>query len=133
MSNSSFRDFRPVLFLFTFVTVFCISGRSWLEKQGIDSAVVIVGNVLLFAVSLAASLLNTRSLQSSNPQSSVRAMYGGFMIRFFVLAIAAFIYIMMEKKQVNKAGLMICAGLYVLYSGFETRALLRMSKQNRDA
>lgn len=133
MTKTQQQDFRPVLFIFVFVTAFCITGKKWLEKQGIHLEVVIVGNLLLFAVSLATYLLNLRSMRSPNPQSAVRAMYAGFMLRFFVLAIAAFVYIMLVKKEVNKPGLIVCAGLYILYTFFETKALMRLSKRQKNA
>ncbi len=133
MNRNQYRDFKPVLFIFVFVTAFCITGKEWLAKQGISHAVVVVGNLLIFGVSLATYLLNLRAQRSSNPQSAVRAMYGSFMIKFFVLAIAAFVYIMMAKKNVNKPGLIVCASLYILYTFFETRALMSMAKQKKDA
>ena len=133
MTRNQYRDFRPILFIFVFVTAFCITGKDWLAKQGISQGVVVIGNLLLFAVSLAAYLLNLRSMRSSNPQSAVRAMYGSFMIKFFVLAIAAFVYIMIAKKNVDKTGLIVFAALYILYTFFETRALMSLAKQKRNA
>lgn len=133
MTKNPLQHTRPILFIFVFVTAFCITGKKWLEKQGIQQDVVIIGNLLLFAVSMVTYLVNVRSMRSSNPQSSVRAMYGSFMIKFFVLAIAAFIYIMMAKKNVNKPGLMICAGLYILYTALETKALMRLIKEKKNA
>lgn len=122
-----------MLFIFIFTTAFSITGKNWLEKNGISQDVLLVGNFVLFAVSLLAYYINIRSLRSSNPQASVRGMYGGFMIKFFVLALAAFIYIMVAKKNVNKPGLLLCAGLYVLYTGFETKALLQLTKKKKNA
>ncbi len=133
MNRNQYRDFRPILFIFVFVTAFCITGKEWLAKQGIRQDVVVIGNLLLFAVSLATYLLNLRSLRSTNPQSAVRAMYGSFMIKFFMLAIAAFVYIMIAQKNVDKTGLIVCAILYILYTFFETRALMRLAKQKKDA
>lgn len=133
MNRASFLPIRPLLFIFIFITAFSITGKNWLEKNGISQEVVLVGNLVLFAVSLLAYYINTRSLGSSNPQASVRGMYGGFMVKFFVLALAAFIYIMLAKKNVNKPGLLICAGLYVLYTALETKALLYLAKQKKNA
>jgi hypothetical protein len=133
MTKNPLQHLRPILFIFVFITAFCITGRQWLAKQGIQQDVVLLGNLLLFAVSLLTWYVNNRSLRSANPQASVRAMYGSFMIKFFVLAIAAFVYIMIARKNVNKPGLIICAGLYILYTVFETRALLRLLKQKKNA
>ncbi|MGQ0739989.1 MAG: hypothetical protein ACT4OJ_13115 [Bacteroidota bacterium] len=133
MTKNPLQHLRPLLFIFVFITAFCITGKNWLAKQGIQQDVVLAGNFILFVVSLLAYYVNHRSLKSTNPQASVRAMYGSFMIKFFVLAIAAFAYIMMTRKNVNKAGLVVCAGMYILYTVFETRALLRLLKQKKNA
>jgi len=133
MNKNPLQHIRPLLFIFVFITAFCITGKKWLAEQGIHQQVVLIGNLVLFAVSLAAYFVNHRSLKSSNPQASVRAMYGSFMIKFFVVAIAAFIYIMTAKKSVNKPGLIVCAGLYIVYTVFETRALMQLLKQKKNA
>jgi hypothetical protein len=46
-------------------------------------------------------VLMQRSFRSENPQAFVRAVMGSFIIRFFVVAIAAFVYIMVAKQTVN--------------------------------
>lgn len=102
-------------------------------KKNIDQEVLIIGNLVLFIVTLLTFLLTYRSLKSKNPNAFVRAMYGGFMIKFFVVAIAAFIYIMITKKNVNKPALFSCMGLYIVYTFFEVTALLRVLKQKKNA
>jgi hypothetical protein len=133
MNKSTTQSVRPLIFIFSFVTAFALFGKSWLEKQGVDTTVMIAGNMILFLVSLFAFLLSNKSLRSSNPQAFVRAMYSSFIIKFFVLALAAFIYIMIEKKGVNKPALIVCAGLYILYTVFETRVLIQRLKSKKNA
>ncbi len=133
MNKNSLQLIKPLILLFVAVSAFAVTGKHWLEKQGIQQDVVLVGNLVLFAVSLLAYYINVQSVKSSNPQSSVRAMYGSFMLKFFVIAIVAFVYIMMTKKNVNKPGLMICAGLYIIYTALETRALMRLMKERKNA
>jgi hypothetical protein len=74
-----------------------------------------------------------RSLNSSNPQSFVRAMYGSFILKFFVLVIAAFAYIMLAKKDVNKQALFTCMGLYLIFTFIEISALTKKMKQKKNA
>ncbi|MBL7723281.1 MAG: hypothetical protein JNK27_03990 [Chitinophagaceae bacterium] len=112
---------------------FSITGKSWLEKNGVDQLVLIGGNLLLFIVSLAAFFITFKALKSANPQAFVRAMYGSFMIKFFLIAVAAFIYIMIAKKEVNKPALIICGALYIIYTAIETRALMKLLKQKKNA
>jgi apolipoprotein N-acyltransferase len=68
-------------------------------------------------------------LNSTSPGSSVRGMYGSFMIKFFICLVAAFVYMLLAKKNVNKAALIICMGLYIVYTAIEVSALQKLLKQ----
>ncbi len=133
MNSKPLQFIRPLIFVFTFIMAFSITGKSWLEKNGVDQLVLIGGNLLLFIVSLTAFFITFKALKSANPQAFVRAMYGSFMIKFFLIAVAAFIYIMIAKKEVNKPALVICGGLYIIYTAIETRALMKLLKQKKNA
>ena len=123
----------PLITIFIIVTVFVFTAKSWLQEKDIDQMVLLWGNLLLFLVSIMSFMIMYRSLQSAKPKSSVTAMYSGFMIKFFAVALAAFVYIMYAKKEVNKPALIFCAGLYIIYTMFETRALLRILRQKNNA
>ena len=133
MNRTNLALIRPMILIFILLNAFFLAGKAWLAKKGIDQEVLIVGNLLLFLVSLITFLVTSRSLQSKNPNVFVRAMYGGFIIKFFVVAIAAFVYIMATKENVNKPALFACMGLYILYTFFEVNALMRILKQKKNA
>lgn len=133
MNPGSLKPLRPMILIFILINAFLITGKDWLAKKGIDQEVLIVGNLVLFAVMFLSFVLTRRSFNSSNPQHFVRAIYGGFIIKFFVIAIAAFAYIMVVKKNVNKPALFTCMGLYVLYTVFEVSSLLRLLKPKKNA
>ena len=132
MNKNLPQSVRPLLILFVILNALFVASKHWLAKKGVDYEVMIIGNLILFAVSLSAFLLTNKSLKSSNPNAFVRAMYGSFIIKFFVVAITAFIYIMIAKKNVNKPGLIACAGLYIIYTGLETRALMNTLRQKKN-
>lgn len=100
-------------------------------NYGIDGTVVIIGNFILFLVSLSALVITQRSFNSENPQAFVRAIYSGFIIKFFVVAISAFAYIMVAKKAVSTPAILICGGLYIIYTALETRKLLQLLKPKK--
>lgn len=133
MNKNLRQSIRPIVLLFAILNALFIVFRSRLEAKGIDAYVLIGGNSLLFLVSLAAFLLSARAITSTNPQAFVRAIYLSFIIKFFVVAITAFIYIMTVKKEVNKPALLACGALYIIYTGIEIRTLTRMLKQNKNA
>lgn len=130
-------DVRPV-FIRLFLLLVVVSAAAYLfrEKlalQGADWLVLVAGNALLFAVHIVAFAISYRALRSSNPQAFVRAMYGSFILKFFLLALAAFIYIMVERKSVSKMALGGLALLYIVYTAVEVRGLLRLLNQRKHA
>jgi len=128
MNSSLLKPIRPLFFVFMLVNALSLTSKTLLEKYQFDQNVLILGNLLLFVVILISYSITFRSLHASNPQAFIRAMYGSFLIKFFFLAIAAFVYIMLAKKAVNKPGLAACAILYILYTAIEIRALMKTLK-----
>lgn len=133
MNQNNWKLLRPMLLVFVFLSAFFVTATNALNRWGFDKNVLLAGNLIVFGVSLLAFMISVRALKSPNPQAFVRAMYGSFIIRFFVLALAAFIYIMVVKKQVNKPALFTCMGLYIVYSFLEIAALLKLLKQKKNA
>ncbi len=130
MNQSKWAPLRPMMLAFVVLSAFFVIGKNLLAEKGIDSQVLIAGNLLLFGVSLLSFVLTQRSFQAKNPHVFVRAIYSSFIIKFFVLAAAAFIYIMVAGKNVNKPALFGCMALYALYTVFEVSSLRRLLKQN---
>lgn len=133
MNKKFLQSARPLIFVFIFLNAIFLFAKNFLEKNGIDHEVLILGNLVLFLVSFTAFVITHKSLGVANPNAFVRAMYGSFLIKFFVVAIVAFIYIMIARKTVNKPGLLIGAGLYIVYTSIETRSLLKLLKHKKNA
>ena len=133
MNQNSLRPLRSLLILFIIVSGFLVAGRSILAKGQIDQEVFLVGNLIVFATVISSFLLLKKATTSPNPQVFVRAMYGSFIIKFFVLALVAFIYIMAVKKNVNKPALFGCIGLYFIYTFLEISAILKLLKEKKNA
>lgn len=133
MTKEIHSPLRPLLIIFAALSAFFITGKAWLAKSGIDITLVVIGNLLLFVVSIAAYFILQKSLKSSNPHAFVRSVNAGFIIKFMVIAIAAFIYIYMAGKNLNKPGLLMCAGIYIIYTTVETMALMKTLKKRKNA
>ena len=133
MNKNTLRVWRSLLAVFLLVAGLSLLLWDRLSEKDIDWRVLFSGNLLIAAVTFAAFGLTSRSLRSPKPQAFVRAMYGGFIIKFFVLALAAFVYIMVAKKGVNKIGLGSCAVLYILYTAIEIRGLMQLLKERKHA
>jgi hypothetical protein len=127
------RQMFSVFFAFAFILIVILNRIKFFDKNGIDGTVVLAGNFILFVATGLSFWISQRSFNSTNPNASVRGMYGSFMIKFFVCLIAAFAYMLMAKKNVNKPALIICMGLYIVYTAMEVSALQKLLKQKKNA
>jgi len=55
------------------------------------------------------------------------------MIKLFICVIAALIYIFLFRKDVNRAALFTCMGLYLIYTFIEVSVLTKMLKEKKNA
>ncbi len=133
MKRNSLAQLRILILVFVLLNGAFVVGESTLDRWEADASVLILGNLLLFAVSIVSFLLTKKSLSSANPNAFVRAIYSSFMIKFLVVAGVAFAYIMAMKKDVNKPALFICMGLYVIYTALEVAALTKILKKRKNA
>jgi hypothetical protein len=127
------KPFSPVILLFIILNALFLTGRNTLERWNVDQKVLIAGNVLLFVITLVSFLLAQRGLKSSNTHVFIRAVIGSIMIKLFVSIIAAFIYISIFKKQINKPALFTCMGLYLIYTFMEVSILTKQLKLKSNA
>jgi len=127
------KPFMPVVLLFLILNAFLIAGRTMLQRWNADQNVLMIGNALLFVITIISFLLAQRGLKNTNTHAFIRAIIGGIMIKLFVFIIAAFVYISIFKKQINKPALFTCMGLYLVYTFFEVSVLTKQLKQKANA
>lgn len=123
------RSLSPIILLFVILNALFIAFRKRWEVWGVDQEVLLVGNVFLFIITLVSYLISKKGLQHQNPHVFTRSVMGSIMVKMFLSIIAAFIYISIYKKQINKPALFICMGLYLVYTFLEVSVLTRMLRQ----
>ena len=133
MTRPKSNPFLPVMLFFILLNGFFIAGKSILAKWNADQEVLIIGNALLFMLTLISFLLARRGINHSNPHVFIRSVYISVMLKLFACMIAAFIYISIFKKDLNKAALFTCMGLYLVYTFMEVGILMKMLKQKKNA
>lgn len=126
------KRFLPLLGLFIAVTSFANLFRDFLSGKGIDADVLVIGNSLIFLISLLSLYFHIKGFLDKNVQVFLRSVYGSLMIKMFGLAAIAAIYILVMKKEVNKPALFICMGLYVLYTIIEIRQVFHLLKEKKN-
>jgi len=124
--RNKFRDFVPVVLLFVVINSLAISLRTRWVAWNVSQDLLIYGNLFLFAVTFLSFLIARRGLQSSNPHAFVRSVYGSIIFKLFICLIAAFIYIAIYKKDLNKPAFFACMGLYLVYTFVEVSILTRL-------
>jgi hypothetical protein len=123
--------FFPVIIFFVVLNALFIAGRKFLENKGFDQDVLIIGNLLLFLITLLSFYMGKKGLNNPNPHAFVRSVYSSIMIKLFLCIIAALIYIAVYQKQLNKPALFTCMGLYLVYTFMEVSILMKMLKHKQ--
>lgn len=131
MSKENRKLFQPIILLGVILQCFFILGKSWLLKYSIDQGVLIIGNLILFLVSLASLYFLVSGFLHKNVQVFFRSVYGSLMIKMFVCAAAVVIYALSNRATFNKPALYICMALYFVYSFIEVRMIFRLLKQKK--
>ena len=126
------KSFRPLLLIFIITNALFLTGRTWLSRWDVDVDVLIIGNLILFAATAVSFYLFTRSFSSKNPHAVVRTVYSGVLSKMVICLVAVFIYISMAGKGVDKAGIIACMFLYLLYTTLEVGILMKLSKQKKN-
>ncbi len=123
------KAFLSLVYFFLLVSILIIALQYFSPEAAVNYRVLHIANLLLFLVGSISVRMTLRALTDKNTQVFLRMIYGSFLLKFFVFAIAAFIYISMFKKDVNKPALFGSLGLYVLYTVIEVRSALKQSKK----
>jgi hypothetical protein len=132
MNKKRSRLYTPVIIFFLLLNGLFITGSSLLTRFHADRDVLIIGNLLLFIITLISLFLADKGLKNANPHAFTRAVYSSIMIKLFVCMIAAFIYIAIYKKGLNKPALFTCMGLYLVYTFIEVSVLTKILKVKAD-
>jgi hypothetical protein len=133
MNKQSLRSFFPAIMVFLVLNSGFLAMMKKFETWGFEYPVLLVGNLLVFGISFLSYWMAVKGLTTKNNHAFFRWVYGSVMIKLFLLAGVAFIYIMMNKKEVNKPALFFCMGLYIIYTFIEVSALMKVNKQKKNS
>jgi len=132
MLKNRVRPLLPLVLLFVLLNAFFITGKGLLQKWNADQNVLIIGNLFIFLITLIAFFISQKGLRGENPHAFVRSVYGSIMLRLFACMIAAFIYIAIYKKDLNKPAFFTLMALYLLYTFIEVSLLTKMLKLRKN-
>lgn len=119
----------PLLIIFLIFSASLPLARPLLAQWGINSDVLIVANILFFAVSLIAFFMQQKALQNINPNVFVRSVMAGMLIKMFVCITAVIIYRLVAGNNVSKVSVFAAMFLYLLYLAVEVAVITKLNKQ----
>lgn len=114
----------PMIIVFIAINALALVFGEKLGDYGIDSGVVIGGNCLLFAATLGAFFLYANALKSEKTHGFIGKVYGGFILKLVVLLAGLMAYFF-AAEEINKGGLFVCMGLYLVYSFLGTSQVVK--------
>lgn len=127
--RNRFRDFAPVVLLFVVINALAIALHSRWVAWNLDQDLLIGGNIFLFAITFISFLIAYKGLQNENPNAFVRSVYGSIMFKLFICLIAAFVYIALQRRNLNKPAFFSLMGLYLVYTFLEVFVLTRLLRR----
>ncbi len=124
--------YLPLVFIFVAVNALCVIFNNKLDEWHINHLVVQGANLLLFILMFSSAYLHLKAIAKSNPHAFLRSVLGATVLKLFVIAGAALIYLFVagEKKSVYA----VLAGmvLYVIYTTVELRGIFKLNKQSNN-
>lgn len=122
----------PLVFVFLILGAAILIFRNTLEQKGVDWQVLAGGNLFIYIVTIISVHLLSKGLGAENTHSFLRNAYSGILVKLMACAAAAFFYILVAGKNLNKPALFICMGLYLVYSFVEMSMIMKQSKQKKN-
>ncbi len=126
------KSFRPILILFIVFNAGIAVSKSLMEKYHIDSQVVLWGNLVLFAATLASFFFYFRSISQQQGYGFLNQIYMGIFVKMMLCLLAAFLYIYLAGKSANKPAVVICLVLYLVYTVVEMSILTKISRSGKN-
>ncbi|HRN56336.1 MAG TPA: hypothetical protein PLL71_07785 [Agriterribacter sp.] len=120
--------FLPSVFLFLLLNALFMIFQRMLTGYGFSMHVLLWGNVFLFGLSIVSMLLQQKAAASASAQLFIRYFYISFLVKLVLVAAVALVYAKTAVK-VNRASVIACMALYMIYTFIEISVLLKAGKQ----
>ena len=123
---------RPVLIFFVILNALIVVFRQKLSSNGFNVDILIMGNIIVFLMTVLSLFILGRGLKAPNTAAFLRSVYGSFMIKFVLVLVTVFTYAYLNKGNLNKPSLFTMMFLYLVYTFIEIRTLLKLSKNGKN-
>ena len=118
-----------MVIMFLVIALIVLIFRNFLQANGIDWQLVSGGNLVIYLITTISLHLLSKGLTATTTPRFLGNALGGVFLKLMACAIAAGIYIYIARKDINKTGLFICMGLYLVYTFVEMKIIMKQSKE----
>ena len=130
MQKKSFvKTILPLFILFIVIDAAILYWQQALPNVNPSPLHIFILNCLLFVLSIVSISMQLKSLDQKRAGAVVNSVLGGTMLKIFILAIVAFIYIYTATNKNYSYTIFTSMFLYMVYAAFEIRVSLKLNKK----
>jgi len=122
----------PLVIVFLISAALILVFRNDLTLHGFNWQVLSGGNLFIYLITIVSMHMLTKGINAENTNAFLRNAYGGIMFKLFGCAAAAFIYILVSGKNINRSSLFTCMFLYLIYTFIELSVIMKLSKAKKN-
>ncbi len=125
------RFFIKLIGLFGIINLILLAFKSRLMDINAHFYVLMIGNLVLALVSVLSSRSSIKSLQSTNHNAFIRAVYGATLSKLMICIIGILAYVLAYKPNISKPTVFILLGTYLIYTLFEAVSMSKLVRQKQ--
>jgi hypothetical protein len=119
----------PIIVLFVLVNLLGFLAPGPLGVLDINIEVLLMGNLFVSTITLFSFWMLFRGLKANSTLSFMTSVYGSFIVKLVVSAIVVVVYAKRAGEAMNTSGIFASMFLYLIYTFFEIKGLLDLSKK----
>ena len=118
------KTLRLILVFFGLVNILGMLTYTWLAKIGLDPDVLLVTNLFVCLLTLFSLWMLYKGMQSQSTASFMASVYGSFLAKLVLAAIAIVVYAKFAGNALNTPAVFGGMALYLVYTFIEVKGLL---------
>lgn len=119
----------PIIVLFVVINLLGFIAPGPLDSMDINLEVLLMGNLFVSTITLFSFWMLYRGLKANSTLSFMSTVYGSFITKLVVSALVVVVYAKRAGEAMNTPGVFASMFLYLIYTFFEIKGLLDLSKK----
>lgn len=123
------RFYYRLIGLFIILNGVLIYFKARLQMEGVHVNVLLIGNLVLAAVTGLSYSMNRKGIQSTDNNAFVRRVYGSTLSKMMLCLVGITTYVVINRAHTSKVTIFILMFLYVVYTVIETLSLQQLTRK----